>query len=133
MLKALHMTDENGKFEFRAQFEIKRKEKNKVYCTSEKEALEKLSRYLETFSNVILFAVDEDTLEVILGKLAQLRPEKDLPVAGFTTWPKVLEHCLQFAGRRIYDEESDLNDVTTEYDAGQKMRKLILMMLLLPM
>eukprot|EP00092_Neocalanus_flemingeri_P033943 GFUD01036909.1.p1 GENE.GFUD01036909.1~~GFUD01036909.1.p1 ORF type:complete len:662 (+),score=191.14 GFUD01036909.1:28-1986(+) len=110
LLKALHMTDENGKFEFRAQFEIKRKEKNKVYCTSEEEALAAFTKYLEKFQNVILFAVDEDTMQVILGKLAQFRSDKDLPVRGFTTWPKVLDHCLKFAGKQIYEKGSDLED-----------------------
>ena len=110
LLKALHMTDENGRFEFRAQFEIKRKEKNKVYAKTEEEALDNLTKYLEKFENVMLFAVDEETLEVILGKLAQLRPDKDLPVAGFTTWPKVLGQCLKYVGKSTTDKDSDLED-----------------------
>ena len=115
LLKALHMTDENGRFQFRAQFEIKRKEKNKVYAISEKEALGELTKYLDSFENVILFAVDEETLEIILGKLAQFRQEKALPVAGFTTWPKVLEHCQNFAGKNISEEESDLEDFYSQH------------------
>jgi len=116
LLKALHMTDENGKFEFRAQFEErKRKEKNKIFCTSEEEALGKLIQYLEKFQNVILFAVDEDTLKVILGKLAQFRRDKDIPVAGFTTWPKVLNKCTRFAGKTIHETASDLEDFYSQH------------------
>jgi len=116
LLKALHMTEENGKFEFRAQFERrKRKEKNKIFCTSEEEALLKLMQYLEKFQNVILFAVDEDTLGVILGKLAQFRRDKDLPVAGFTTWPKVLDNCLRSAEKDVHEMDFDLEDFYSQH------------------
>merc|ERR1712142_1159226 len=72
LLKALHMTDENGKFEFRAQFEIrKRKEKNKIYAITEGEAVKKLWDYLGEFKNVVLATVDENTLEIILAKLME--------------------------------------------------------------
>merc|ERR1712042_339576 len=66
LLKALHMTDENGRFEFRGQFEIKRKEKNKVYAVTENEALEKLAEFLDKMTNVVLLVVDEDTVKLIL-------------------------------------------------------------------
>jgi len=110
LLKALHMTDENGKFEFRAQFEIrKRKEKNKIYAVTEGEAVKKLWDYLGGFKNVVLATVDENTMEIILAKLMENRQDNNT-VVGFTTWPKVLENCIKFAGKDIYEEEHDLED-----------------------
>merc|ERR1712142_326710 len=110
LLKALHMTDENGKFEFRAQFEIrKRKEKNKIYAVTEGEAVKKLWDYFGGFKNVVLATVDENTMEIILAKLTENRQDNNT-VVGFTTWPKVLENCIKFAGKDIYEEEHDLED-----------------------
>jgi len=115
LLQALHMTDEKGRFQFRGQFEIKRKEKNKIFATEEEKALDTLIGYLEKFENVVLFAVDENTLEIVLDKLEQFRPISDLPIVGFSTWPKVLKECSKFTGTKIYEEESDLEDFYTEH------------------
>jgi len=115
LLKALHITDENGKFEFRAQFEIrKRKEKNKIYAINEAEALKLFWEFLSDYKNVVLATVDEATMELVLAKLLETRPENNT-VVGFTTWPKVLEHCIKFAGKDVYEEEHDLEDFYTNH------------------
>jgi len=115
LLKALHMTDENGKFEFRAQFEIrKRKEKNKIYAINEPEALKLFWEFLSDYENVVLATVDEATMELVLAKLLENRPDSNT-VIGFTTWPKVLEHCIKFAGEDVYEDEHDLEDFYTNH------------------
>jgi len=108
LLKALHMTDENGRFEFRGQFEIKRKEKNKVYAVTENEALEKLADFLDKMAKVVLLAVDEDTIKLLLEKLSQLKRLKKSTVVGFATWAMVLKYGCEYNSK--YDCNSDLED-----------------------
>jgi len=113
LLKALHMTDENGRFEFRGQFEIKRKEKNKVYADTEENVLKNLCNFLKPMSNIVLCTVDEDSLKIILRKVSNLKDFEDVPVIGYTTWPKVLEFGATFD--ESFNGESDLEDFYTNY------------------
>ena len=113
LMKALHITEsDNGKFEFRAQFEIKRKEKNKIYCSSEQEALKGIKDFLRRYKNVILFAIDKDTIESLLRKIDF---EEDNPVKGFMTWSSVLQHCSYYLGKKSYDSDLDLEDFYSEH------------------
>ena len=112
LLKALHVTEsENKKFEFRAQFEIKRKEKNKIYCSTESEALENIKAFIKKQKNVILFAIDKDTIEHFAAKVDIW----NLPIKGFLTWTKVLKLTTNFLGEKIYSSDLDLEDFYSEH------------------
>ena len=117
LLKALHMQEsQEGKFEFRAQFEIKRKEKNKVFCLTEQEALESFANYLENLENVVLMAIEERTLEIVMKKLAQLKRTKKLPVVGFTTWPKLLKHSKDYLDSdNSFTADTDVEDFYSDH------------------
>ena len=114
LLKALHVTEsDNGKFEFRAQFEIKRKEKNKVYCSSEDEAVKNMKEFLSKHQNVILFAIDKDTIENFMMKM---NFGDNNPVKGFLTWTSVLKFTKQCLGDKVNEQElEDLEDYYSEH------------------
>ena len=113
LLKALHITEsDKGKFEFRAQFEIKRKEKNKIYCSSEEEALKGIREFIRKFENVILFGIDKETIESLLTKIDF---EEDNPVKGYMTWSSVLKHSTTYLGKKSYDSDLDLEDFYSEH------------------
>ena len=112
LLKALHITqEENGQFEFRAQFEIKRKEKNKIYCSTEEEATENLRNYLKQFKNIVLFGIDRETLTTFLKKVNW---DQSLSVQGILTWSDVLSFSTKYLGD-LYKNDLDLEDFYTEY------------------
>ena len=113
LLKALHITEsDKGKFEFRAQFEIKRKEKNKIYCSSEHEALKGIRDFIRKYENVILFAIDKETIDSFLTKIDF---EEGNPVKGYMTWSSVLKHCTYYLGKKSYDSDLDLEDFYSEH------------------
>ena len=113
LLKALHITEsDKGKFEFRAQFEIKRKEKNKIYCSSEHEALKGIRDFIRKYENVILFAIDKETIDSFLTKIDF---EEDNPVKGYMTWSSVLKHCTYYLGKKSYNSDLDLEDFYSEH------------------
>ena len=115
LLKALHITEsDNGKFEFRAQFEIKRKEKNKIYCSSEEEALENIKIFLRKHSNVILFAIDKETIECFTTKI-QFKPGADIDIAGFLTWSDVLTFSCKYLSNNQFDPTADLEDFYSDH------------------
>jgi len=112
LLKALHVTDsDKGRFEFRAQFEIKRKEKNKIYCTSETEAIDNLKTILKTHERIIIFAIDKETIEHFLFKLNLQEKEKSR-IVGFMTWSDVLKFTSNFVG--YFSPDTDLEDFYSE-------------------
>ena len=114
LLKALHLTEEeNGKFEFRAQFEIKRKEKNKIYCSTEEEATESMRNYLKQFNNIgiVLFGIDRETLSTFLRKVNW---DQSLSIRGILTWSDVLTFSTKYLGN-LYKNDLDLEDFYTEY------------------
>ena len=115
LLKALHITEsENGKFEFRAQFEIKRKEKNKIYCSTEEEATENIRNYLKQFKKIVLFGVDRDTVVTLLKRV---NLDGSIPVEGILTWSDVLTFSTNYLGpdTDIYRSDLDLEDFYTEH------------------
>ena len=135
LLKALHVTEsENEKFEFRAQFEIKRKEKNKIYCSSEAEAITEVKTYFSSLNNVVLFAIDQETIEHFLAKV-NLDKSK---FAGFLTWSKALQVCSKYL--KQYDPKADLEDFYSDHcgkvsgyinalDVAQFLRKSVMKLL----
>ena len=112
LLKALHVTqEEEGKFQFRAEFEIKRKEKNKIYCSTEEEATEDVRNYLKQFNNIVLFGIDRETLETFLKKVNW---DQSLSIRGILTWSDVLTFSTKYLGN-LYRNDLDLEDFYTEY------------------
>ena len=102
-MKALHITESsNGKFEFRAQFEIKRKEKNKIYCSTEEEAREDVRKYLKQFENVVLVGVDRDT---VLTLLRTVNEDGSVPVKGIITWGDVLTLSSGYIGADVFQSD----------------------------
>lgn len=118
LLKALHMTsNDDGKFEFRAQFEIKRKEKNKIFAVTEEEALRKLTFYLQELSNVVLVAVDEETVQVLKAKYSEINTnsETKLPFVSFTTWSRVLNYFIQQKSIILGEDEFELEEFYNKF------------------
>ena len=72
ILKALHMSREDGGiFQFRSQFEIV-EENEKIFCVDEKRALKDFLYFLDRYPNSILIGVDENSISVLVRKLKYL-------------------------------------------------------------
>ena len=72
LLKALHVSREDGGiFQFRSQFEII-EENEKIFCVDEKRALKDFLYFLDRYPNSILIGVDENSISVLVRKLKYL-------------------------------------------------------------
>jgi len=109
LLQALHMTrEDDGTFLFRSRFEAI-EESKKVVCVEEREALENLLDFLETYTNCVIVGVDEDTIAILVKKLKGVDGYKSSVIVGYTYWKRVLKY-LDVKGYKGIDLEKYCNE-----------------------
>ena len=131
LLKVLHMVNvDMDRFEFREKMEEIKEEQYKKFCVSEKMALKELGTFLKGLKNCILFAIDKETIQVIVEKNS--RENIGINIKGFLTWPDVLRKFVPSkSGMELEDFYSeffpgDMKTYSTAKDVSSYLQKSLL-------
>ena len=89
LLQSFHMTESDGSFLFRKQFDVTAK---RILCHSEKDALSDFLDFLEKHNRCFLMSIDEETIAILQSKLQRYFPDRlqTLKIKGFTYWKRSL-------------------------------------------
>ena len=89
LLQSFHMTESEGSFLFRKQFDVTAK---KIMCKKEPDALSDFLNFLETHKRCFLISIDEETIAILISKLQKSFPGRleNLKIKGFTYWRRSL-------------------------------------------
>ena len=89
LLQSFHMTESDGSFLFRKQFDVTAK---KIVCKREPDALSDFLNFLENHNRCFLISIDEETIAILKSKLQKSFPSRleNLKIKGFTYWRRSL-------------------------------------------
>ena len=120
LLQSFHMTESDGSFLFRKQFDVTAK---KILCKKEPDALCDFLNFLEKHNRCFLISIDEETLAIIQSKLQKSFPERlqKLKIKGFTYWKRSLR---KLALPQVELEEN-INDASSKYCNALTITKVL--------
>ena len=120
LLQSFHMTESEGSFLFRKQFDVTAK---KIMCKKEPDALSDFLNFLETHKRCFLISIDEETIAILISKLQKSFPGRleNLKIKGFTYWRR----SLRKLDLPQVELEENINDGATRFFNALTIAKVL--------